>query len=137
MIIGGLLGLPRRCDISALMRLRPTRDPRASTIPVLPRVSSPCWPRHGGAGVSLFIQQGGYLQFLMATVWDTSWLLPEGTMPGRLLHTLVGYTDQPNGLQLIVYVMVIVSITLLARWERTRHRQARALPSLRKVLYRS
>ncbi len=37
-------------------------------------------------------------------MWDTSWLLSEGSMFGRLLHTLIGYTERPTGMQLIVYV---------------------------------
>ena len=41
----------------------------------------------------------------------------------------VGYTDQPNGLQLIAYVAVIVGVTMLARWERTRHPKGGAIPN--------
>jgi high-affinity iron transporter len=63
----------------------------------------------------LFIQNGGYLQVLLTPVWDTSWLLAENTIVGRLLHTLVGYTDQPDGLQVIAYVVTIVAINLLMR----------------------
>ncbi len=128
MIIGGLLGLAAGAAISALMYFGLLTIPAHRLFGITAGLITLLAAGMAAQAV-LFLQNGGYLQFLMATVWDTSWLLPEGTMPGRLLHTLVGYTDQPNGLQLIVYVMVIVSITLLARWERTRHRQARALPS--------
>jgi high-affinity iron transporter len=68
----------------------------------------------------LFLQNGGYLQILMTPVWDTSWLLPEGGdgvlgIIGRMLHTLIGYSDQPDGLQLIAYVGTIVAINVLMR----------------------
>jgi high-affinity iron transporter len=63
----------------------------------------------------LFLQQAGYLQVLMTTVWDTSWLLPEDMIVGRLLHTLVGYSDAPNGAQLVAYCGTIVAITVLMR----------------------
>jgi high-affinity iron transporter len=63
----------------------------------------------------LFLQQAGYLQVLMSTVWDTSWLLPEDTIAGRLLHTLVGYSDAPNGAQLAAYCGTIVAIVVLMR----------------------
>ena len=68
----------------------------------------------------LFLQNGGYLQFLMTPVWDTSWLLPEGGegvlgIIGRMLHTLIGYSDQPDGLQLIAYLGTIVAINVLMR----------------------
>ena len=63
----------------------------------------------------LFLQQAGYFEFLTATLWDTSWLLPEDGIAGRMLHTLVGYTDAPNGAQLIVYILTILTIRLLMR----------------------
>ena len=69
----------------------------------------------------LFLQNAGYLQVMMGTVWDTSWLLPEGSLLGKLLHTLIGYSDQPNGLQLVAYSLTILGITLLMRWEQSRN----------------
>ncbi|MEI9931382.1 MAG: FTR1 family protein [Rhizomicrobium sp.] len=68
----------------------------------------------------LFLQQAGYLQVLMSTVWDTSWLLPQDTIVGRLLHTLIGYSDAPNGAQLAAYGATIAAIFALMRWERSR-----------------
>lgn len=73
----------------------------------------------------LFLQQGGYLEFLTSTVWDTSWLLKQDSLVGRLLHTLVGYNDSPNGAQVLVYAATIVTIVLLTRIERTRHPRLR------------
>jgi high-affinity iron transporter len=52
---------------------------------------------------------------LTAPVWDTSWLLADGSLPGRLLHTLIGYTDQPSGAQLIVYGLTIAVVVALMR----------------------
>jgi high-affinity iron transporter len=72
----------------------------------------------------LFIQQGGYLEFGTSAVWDTSWLLPEGSVVGRLLHTLVGYSDAPSGAQLIAYLAIILVIMGLMRWKRTPYRPA-------------
>jgi len=69
----------------------------------------------------LFLQQAGYLEVLTRTVWDTSWLLPQDSIAGRLLHTLVGYSDTPNGAQIVAYCATIVAITLLMRWEHSRH----------------
>src|SRR5258706_1709722 len=63
----------------------------------------------------LFLQQGGFFEVLTTTVWDTSWLLPEGSIAGRLLHTLIGYSDAPNGAQLVVYLATIVAIGVLMR----------------------
>ena len=55
-------------------------------------------------------------------VWDSSWLLSEGSIVGRALHTLVGYTDQPTEMQLVIYVVVVtVMLMRLTRSERSAH----------------
>jgi len=64
------------------------------------------------------LQQGGYVEFLTSTVWDTSWLLSDNSVLGRLLHTLVGYTDRPSGAQLLVYLVTITVIVGLTRLKR-------------------
>ena len=72
----------------------------------------------------LFLQQGGYLEFLTRRVWDTSWLLKQDSILGRLLHTLVGYSDAPNGAQLLAYLATVAVILALTRFERARHPRA-------------
>jgi high-affinity iron transporter len=62
-----------------------------------------------------FLQQGGYLQGMATPLWDTSWLLSQGSIPGRMLRSLIGYTDSPTGAQLIAYVAVIAIIVGLMR----------------------
>jgi high-affinity iron transporter len=66
----------------------------------------------------LFVQQGGYGEVLTDTVWDTSAILPQDSIAGRLLHTLLGYTDAPNGAQLVVYAGTIGLIGALMLWQR-------------------
>ena len=48
-------------------------------------------------------------------MWDTSWLLTEGSLFGQLLHTLIGYTAQPTQLQLIAYVGALLIMAALMR----------------------
>lgn len=62
-----------------------------------------------------FLQQGGFTEVLQTPLWDTSGLLADGSIPGRLAHTLIGYTDQPDGLQLIAWLVTIGAIWWLAR----------------------
>jgi high-affinity iron transporter len=62
-----------------------------------------------------FLNNGGVLVVLDRTVWDTSWLLSEGSIFGRLLHTLIGYTERPTELQLVVYVGTLVAMYVLMR----------------------
>jgi high-affinity iron transporter len=67
-----------------------------------------------------FLQQAGYLQAFADIVWDTSWLLPSDSLPGRLLQTLIGYTDRPNQAQLVAYVATVLGIILLMRIVRSK-----------------
>ena len=59
-----------------------------------------------------FLAQADVLTALGNTVWDTSWLLSDGSLLGKALHTLVGYTDQPTAMQLLVY-LVSLGITFV------------------------
>jgi high-affinity iron transporter len=68
----------------------------------------------------LFLQQGGYLEFFTRTVWNTSWILPQDSIVGRLLHTLIGYSEAPNGAQLLAYLGTVTVIVALTRLERAR-----------------
>jgi len=65
------------------------------------------------------LQQAGYADVLSAPLWDTSWLLPDASILGRAAQTLVGYTDQPNGLQLLTYLATALAIWALARFMAT------------------
>ena len=67
-----------------------------------------------------FLQQGGVVDAMDGTLWDSSRLLPVDGILGRVLHTLVGYTDRPTGLQALAYGVTLAAILLLSR------RQARA-----------
>jgi high-affinity iron transporter len=57
-----------------------------------------------------FLQQAGIITALSDTMWDTSWILSDKSIPGRVLHTLIGYADQPSQLQVLVYVVTIAAI---------------------------
>ncbi len=63
-----------------------------------------------------FLQQGGVVDAMAATVWNSSALLSETSLGGRMLHTLIGYSDRPSELQLLVYLVTLLAITLAARF---------------------
>jgi high-affinity iron transporter len=70
-----------------------------------------------------FLNNGGVMVVLDHTVWNTSWLLSEGSLLGRLLHTLIGYTERPTELQLIVYIGTLIAMWLLMRIARYQPRE--------------
>ncbi len=57
-----------------------------------------------------FLEKAGVVDWLGATAWDTSAYLTESSLFGRLLHTLIGYADQPSLLQVLVYLVVLAAI---------------------------
>jgi high-affinity iron transporter len=62
-----------------------------------------------------FLNNAGFVEVLGRTVWDTSWLLSENSILGRMLHALIGYTERPTELQLVVYVAILLLMGLLMR----------------------
>ena len=76
----------------------------------------------------VFLQQAGLVGFLSDTVWDSSGLLSDTSLAGRVLHTLVGYADQPSGLQVLVYVTTLAAILIATRLARSAPPQSRAAP---------
>lgn len=57
-----------------------------------------------------FLVQANLLPPLGEQLWNTSWLLSEDSIPGRVLHTLIGYVARPAGVQVIAYVATLVAI---------------------------
>ena len=57
-----------------------------------------------------FLIQADWLPALGGQLWNTSWLLSDGSLVGQALHVLVGYEAHPAGMQLVFWV---ATVTLL------------------------
>jgi high-affinity iron transporter len=62
-----------------------------------------------------FLNNAGWLVAFDRTVWDTSWLLSEGSVLGRFFHALIGYTERPTEMQLMVYAATLIAMFALMR----------------------
>ncbi len=62
-----------------------------------------------------FLMQADLLPPLGMTLWDTSFVLSDQSLAGRVLHTLIGYTAQPAGIQLAFYLATLIVISSLMR----------------------
>jgi high-affinity iron transporter len=71
-----------------------------------------------------FLDQAGLLPALGNSLWDSSRLLDQASTVGKMLHTLIGYTARPSGIQLLFYVMTLTVILALMRWVGRRHHAA-------------
>lgn len=62
-----------------------------------------------------FLEQANVVTRLATIVWDSSWILSDKSLPGRALHTLIGYSDQPTAMELVVYLATLATIFILMR----------------------
>ncbi len=53
-------------------------------------------------------------------LWNSSWLLSSGSLAGRALQALVGYSDRPMGVQLAAWAVVLAGLLLADRVLRSR-----------------
>ena len=87
----------------------------------------------GMAGqAAAFLVQADILPSLGETVWDTTALLADDGVAGRVLHTLIGYSARPYGMQLLFYFATLVGIVALTRMVNGTQ-SARAMPQRRAV----
>lgn len=57
-----------------------------------------------------YLVQANLIPALGYAVWDTSFLVSEHSLPGRILHILVGYVDHPMGIQLLTYGLTVAAL---------------------------
>ncbi len=114
MLTGGILGVIAGAGLSALMYLGllaiPAHRLFAATTGLITLLAAGL-----AAQAAAFLQQAGVIDVLTAPLWDTSHILDEGSTVGRLLKTIVGYTDRPDGLQLIAWLAVVALMVTLMR----------------------
>ncbi len=63
-----------------------------------------------------YLEKAGVVTLLQNTVWDSSNYLSESGIPGRILHTLIGYSDQPSQFQLVIYLATLAVGFGLTKW---------------------
>ena len=114
MLIGGVLGMGAGVLIGLLLYRG------LLAIPVHKMFTATAWlitlMAAGMASQAVgFLQQSGLVTLWQEPLWDTSGILAQTSLFGRVLHTLVGYTDQPDGLQLLAWVVTVAVIWCLGR----------------------
>jgi high-affinity iron transporter len=62
-----------------------------------------------------YLVAAGMLPDLMPQLWDSSFLLSESSLVGKILHAMLGYTERPTGIQAVFYVVTFAVIFGLTR----------------------
>ncbi len=109
LVLGSSLGLLLGAGISALtyngLAVIPTRHLFKVTSVLIGFMAA------GMAAQSVaFLEQADIATELGDAVWNTSSLLADNSIAGRVLHTLLGYTGKPTELQLVVYIATLGTI---------------------------
>ncbi len=62
-----------------------------------------------------FLEQADLLPPLVQSLWDSSGIVAQNSILGRVLQTLVGYADHPSGMQVLFYAATLTGIAVLMR----------------------
>lgn len=113
MVTGGLVGLLAGIAVGVVMYFGLVRIPLATLF----RVSG--WlvlllTAGLAAQASHYLIQADLIPALGYNIWDSSHILSQQSLVGQFLHILIGYVDQPTGVQVLVYVATIVVVSLLS-----------------------
>lgn len=114
MVLGGLFGVIAGVGVSAVTYLGLMRIPGRYLFRVT-GVLLALLAAGMAAQATSFLEQAEVINFMNRTVWNTSWLISVSSIPGKALHTLIGYNDRPSLIQLVVYVMTLVITFTLMR----------------------
>jgi high-affinity iron transporter len=112
--VGSFLGLVAGCAVSALTFLGLVAIPARHLFRVTAILITLLAAGLAAQSV-LFFQQAGLVTALSQTAWDTSAILSDTSLFGRVLHTLIGYADQPSIMQVVVYLVTLTAIIALSR----------------------
>jgi len=126
LVLGGVLGLLLGGGISALtyggLAVIPPRYIFKVTSVMIAFMAA------GMAAQSVaFLEQADIATALGEAVWNTSLVLADTSIAGRVLHTLLGYTEKPTELQLVVYLATLGTIFGVMKLFAPRARQNRKL----------
>ena len=114
LVVGGLLGIAAGAAFSALTYFGLLAIPNRYIFSVTSWLIALLAAGMAAQSVQ-FLNNAGLVVALDHTVWDTSWLLAEGSIFGRMLHALIGYTERPTEMQLVVYVCILIAMFVLMR----------------------
>lgn len=114
MAAGGLLGLMLGVAVGAVTYFGLLRIPNRHLFAVTGWLIALLAAGMASQAVA-FLQQAQAVTSFTQVIWDTSGFISDGSMMGKVLHTLIGYTARPTGMQLMVYLATLAGIFTLMR----------------------
>jgi high-affinity iron transporter len=114
MAIGGVIGLAGGVALGAGMYFGLLQIPAKRLFAVTNLLIILLASAMASQGVA-YLVNADYLPSWGHSIWDTSWLLSDKSLFGKMLHSLIGYTARPEGIQIAAYIATFVVILLLMR----------------------
>lgn len=114
MALGGALGLALGVVLTAVTYLGLLHIPSRYLFSVTSWMLALLAAGMAAQAVS-FLEQAQAVTVLSDVAWNTSTFIEDGSLAGRALHALVGYTAQPSIMQLLVYAGTLVGMFTLMR----------------------
>jgi high-affinity iron transporter len=125
MLAGGAAGLALGAGLSALMFFGLVKIPAKTLFGVTTALIT-FLAAGMAAQAAAYLQQAEWVTAWSKTLWNSSGILPDDSIFGRMLHVLFGYVDRPSGLQVAVYLATLAGIFLATRAAAPKHAQPRA-----------
>lgn len=105
-LVGGLTGLALGALVSVLTYFGLLRIPGRYLFAVTSLMIA--FLAAGMAAQAIgFLEQADVVTALNRVLWDSSDILSDSSLPGKVLHTLIGYNDRPTEMQAAVYVATL------------------------------
>lgn len=113
-LLGGLGGVALGAAMSAIMYLGLLKIPMRKLFKVTGWMIA-LLAAGMAAQVAALLQHAQVVESLTEVVWNSSSLIPDRSILGKALRTLMGYTAQPTELQLVAYGATLAAIFTLMR----------------------
>ena len=114
-LLGGLLGLALGALVSVLTYLGLLRIPGRYLFAVTSLMIA--FLAAGMAAQAIgFLEQANMVTALGTVLWDSSGILSDSSLFGKVLHTLIGYNDRPSGMQVVIYLAILAVTYVLMKF---------------------
>jgi len=114
MAVGGMFGIALGALISALMYFGLLRIQTRHLFKVTSWLIALLAAGMAAQAV-FFLQQAQIVTSFSQMLWDSSNFISNGSVIGKVLHTMIGYTDRPTLMQFIAYLATLSTIFILMR----------------------
>lgn len=109
LVLGGILGVVAGGMVSTLAYQGMLKIPMRHFFTVTNALITLLAAGMAAQSVS-YLEKAGVSTLFSETIWNTSGILSDKSIPGLVLQTLLGYVDQPSLMQLIAYLAVIAVV---------------------------